>query len=138
MRFIQKAIEHVHRIFPEVYANRSVRGSYHFAMAYRRSTLVAVGLNSPERMDARAFRFARRLGLIEKQRFPYIHAEESLISRLISLDKLENALNIVVLRLNVRGELQMSKPCPNCQRMLSAYGLGRVYFSTREGNVVRL
>lgn len=138
MNFIQKAINHVHRVFPDVYETRSVRGSYHWAFAYKRNALVAVGLNRPEQMDARALKFARKLNLREKMNYPFIHAEESLISRLISLDKLDNSLNIVVLRLNVRGELQMSKPCTNCEQILQAYGLSRIYYSTSTGEVVRL
>ncbi len=138
MNFIQKSIEHVHRIFPGVYNSRAKRGSYHFCLGFRRNTLLAIGLNKPERMDSKAFQFARKLGLKSKIAYPYLHSEESLISRLISLDEIDNSINIVSLRLNKFGELGNSAPCANCKIILSAYGFNRVYYSDKEGRINRL
>ncbi len=136
MRFINHAVNHVEKIFPEIYANRSKKGSYHFCLAYERNKLIAVGVNVPERTDARALRLAKRLNLQDKVQYPYLHAEESLIARLISLNKLANSLNIVVLRLNKFGKFGQSKPCPSCQTVLKAYGLSKIYWSDSDGKII--
>ncbi len=136
MRFVDKAVCHVRKIFPEIYASRTKKGSYHFAIAYERSKMIAVGVNVPERTDARALRLAKRLNLPDKVQYPYLHAEESLVARLISLNKLANSLNIVVLRLNKFGEFGQSKPCLNCQTVLRAYGLTRIYWSDSDGQII--
>lgn len=138
MSFIDKGIAHVRKMFPEIYASREVRGSYHFSIAFRRNSLIAVGVNKPERDDARSFRLARLHNLTSKQLWPRLHSEEDLVCRLISLDRLSSDLNILVVRLNRHLELGESLPCVNCQVVLSAYGLNRVWYSTREGRIERL
>lgn len=134
--FIRKSISHVEKMFPEIYATREKRGSYHFALAWERSTLIAAGVNRPERTDAKALEFAKRFHLKEKLDWPMLHAEEAMLSRLIALDKLHHSLNIVVLRLNKFGVFGMSKPCENCSIILQAYGLNKIWYSDEKGNVV--
>lgn len=134
-RFLEKSIQHVRRIFPNVYSSRPRRGSFHFSLALERSTIVAVGLNCPDKVNAKALQFAQRLGLKEKIKYSYIHAEENMISKLIGMDKLCGSLKIVVLRMNRFGELCESKPCDSCQQVLTAYGLNRIFYSTRDGEI---
>ncbi len=125
-------------MFPEIYENRPIRGSYHFAFAFQKSNLIAIGINRPEKVDARALEFARRFNLKEKIKFPYLHSEEHLISRLISMGKLSPSLNIVVLRLNKFGQFGMSKPCKSCSTVLEAYGLNRIWYSDENGDIICL
>lgn len=136
MRFVDKAVCHVRKIFPEIYASRTKKGSYHFAIAYERNKMIAVGLNMPERTDSRALKIAQRLNLKDKIEYPYLHSEEHLIAKLIGMNKLDSSLNIVVLRLNKFGEFGMSRPCDNCCSVLNAYGLNRIYWSNSEGKIV--
>lgn len=133
--FLKKSILHVQKMFPEIYRTRPIKGSYHWAMAYDGNKLIAVGINKPERVDARALEFARRFNLKEKLKFPYLHSEEHLIARLIGMDKLSPSLNIVVIRMNKFGELGNSKPCENCSVLLTAYGLNRIWYSDEIGEI---
>ena len=133
-RFLFKSLEHVTRIFPSVYSSRQKKGSFHFSIAAERSTIVAVGLNQPDRPNAKAVHFARQLGFKQKP-YLYIHAEEDMISKLIGMDRLHSSLKIVILRMNKWGKLCESQPCRNCKTILDAYGLNRIYYSTREGNI---
>jgi len=135
MKFIEKSINHINKMFPAIYEGREKRGSFHFALALERNTIITVGLNKPDRVDSRAFKNARRLNLEDKLKFPYYHAEEDMIGKLIGMNKLSPSLNIVVLRLNRFGKLGESAPCSNCSEILKAYGLHRVWWSTREGIV---
>lgn len=137
-KFIEKSISHVKHIFPEIYQSREKKGSFHCSIALDRSKIIAVGWNKPEKEDARAFHFARKFCLPDKLRYKYLHAEECMIARLISLNKLSSSLNIVVIRVNRWGELGSSKPCSNCETILSAYGLNRVWFSNKDGEICRL
>jgi deoxycytidylate deaminase len=137
-KFIERGIAHVKRIFPEIYENRSIKGSYHFSLAYDRNKLIAVGVNKPDKINAKAYKTARQFGLTEKLIYPMIHAEENMISRLLSLDKLSSSLNILVIRMNKFYNLCSSKPCPNCDVILKAYGLNRIWYSNSEGGIERL
>ncbi len=128
-KFLEKAVTHVERIFPSIYEARVKRGSYHFALAFSRNTLLAVGVNQPDKVDAKAYRIARRLNLQEKMEYPYCHAEESLIGRLIGIAKLDASLNVVVLRMNKYLNLCESAPCSSCCEVLRAYGLRKVWHS---------
>jgi len=134
-KFIEKGIRHVERIFPSIYETRPVRGSYHFSLAYLRNNLIAIGLNKPEKENAKAFRFAKQFGLTEKLKFPFIHSEEDLVGKLIGMDKLSSSLNIVILRMNKFGVLGESKPCKNCATILKAVGLTRLFWSDSNGEI---
>lgn len=137
-KFLEKAVRHVNSVFPSIYNTREKRGSYHFCLAYERNTLVAAGVNNPVQVNAKSFQFAQKLGLTHKLQYPYTHAEEDLVGRLIGLGKLDSSLKIVILRLNRFYELGNSYPCSNCREVLSAYGLGRVYYSTSCGLIEQL
>lgn len=136
MRFIERAEAHVRKIFPHIYQSRTKRGSYHFAMAFLRNKMIAVGWNQPEQVNAKAFTIARRFHLQEKITFPYVHAEEHLVGKLIGMDKLSPSLNIIVLRINKFGKLGNSIPCSNCSRVLASYGLTRIWCSNSLGEIV--
>ena len=133
--FIHKGIAHVQKIFPLIYEGRAKKGSFHFALAFSRNTLIAVGVNDNETMSAKSYRFGQKVGLPEKIMYPYCHAEESLVGRLIAMNKLSSALKIFVVRLNKFGELGESAPCHNCREILNAYGLHKICWSTREGKI---
>lgn len=134
-RFLEKSIQHVRRIFPDVYSSRPRRGSFHFALSWERNTLVAVGINNPCNPSAKSLRFAQMLGLKEKMIYPMIHAEEDMISKLLGMNKLSSSLKIVVLRINTFNKLCSSKPCNSCGQVLNAYGLNRIWYSNKDGQI---
>jgi hypothetical protein len=61
-----------------------------------------------------------------------IHAERAVVKRLGNLSLLRGCV-LVVIRVNKKGELLNSKPCPDCQKFLlkcmKEYGLRKVYYS---------
>jgi hypothetical protein len=61
-----------------------------------------------------------------------IHAERAVVKRLGNLSRLRGCV-LVVVRVNKKGELLNSKPCPDCQKFLlkcmKEYGLRKVYYS---------
>ena len=63
---------------------------------------------------------------------PCLHAEVCLIKKLLNSDyrfKMHK-LTVVNIRINNRGELAMSAPCPNCTKQLIKYNFRRVFFTT--------
>jgi deoxycytidylate deaminase len=44
--------------------------------------------------------------------------------------------SIVVMRINRKGLILGSKPCKNCNKLLSAVGLNTIYYSTDDGNFI--
>jgi deoxycytidylate deaminase len=44
--------------------------------------------------------------------------------------------SVVVLRINRKGLILGSKPCKNCNKLLSAVGLNTIYYSTDDGNFI--
>ena len=136
-KFLEKSVSHAKDLFPEIYDAREKKGSFHCAVALDRSKIIAVGWNKPEKEDARAFYFARKFALQSKLTFKFLHAEECLIGRLIGMNKLSSSLNIVVLRINRWLELGNSRPCPNCDILLKAYSLNRIWYSTSSGEIIK-
>lgn len=44
----------------------------------------------------------------------------------------------LVIRLNKRGKLTNSMPCPNCQKSLKAYGIKKVFYSISGGQIMEM
>lgn len=135
MKIVDRSIKIAHKIFPEVYYNqKSHNVNYHFAFGYCRNKLIKIGIN-----DYAPSNKARKLGEIfgvnHYKKWPYLHAEIDLISKLLGWYHIDSSLKVVVVRLNKFHALQMSKPCPNCTSILKALNISEVYWSDREGNI---
>jgi len=76
---------------------------------------------------------------------PGIHAETDALTKLKPLrcDKKLKFINILVIRLSKKNNLQSSKPCINCintMRILppkKGYSIQYIYYSDNEGNIVK-
>ncbi len=132
-KFISKSID----IATEVFPFEENKKTFHFAFAWRRNKLLGIGQNNTEKMDSRALKFAKRFGNKKQKRYPYLHSEVDLISRLWGREYIDNKLNIVVVRLNRKLELQNSMPCDSCKTILRVLG-PKVWFSDKEGNIQQL
>ncbi len=78
-------------------------------------------------------------------RHPGIHAEHDALNKLQPLRykrKLE-PINILVIRLSMKNNLQSSKPCSNCIETMKklpqkkGYKIQNIYYSDSEGNIIK-
>lgn len=131
MNIIDEAIKITHQLFPNSYTQK--KKSFHFAFLYKRSKLLAIGQNSPQVQSNTALKFAKRFGA--DQEFPYRHAEVDCFSKLWGRQLITPDMKLVVIRLNAYGQLQNSKPCKNCTKVIDGLGIKRVYWSTKGDKV---
>lgn len=104
---------------------------FHFAFGYRKNKLLAIGQNNPEKTHTQALFLAKRFNTDLK--YPYLHAETDLISRLWGKHYIDGNMKMVIVRLNKRGELRNSKPCSRCSKIIKALGIKEIYWSTDDG-----
>jgi deoxycytidylate deaminase len=108
---------------------------YHYAAAFDGKKLICFTQNNPIKTNARAYRIGEQFNLPKYKEYPYVHAESHLISKLLDMyNTIDSNWSVVVLRINRKGLLLGSKPCNNCDKLLSAVGLNDVYYSTDDGN----
>ena len=126
MKIIQKAIKLSYARFrPNIHQRR-----YHFAIAFSVNKPILVAQNNPIKIDNKAYRIGKRFNVEHYQRYPYVHAESHLVSKLLdTYNTIDSNLSIIVLRINRQGKILLSKPCDNCQKILDAVGLKKVYWS---------
>lgn len=94
-----------------------VKKSKHLAIAFRRNgSLISSATN--------------QLVLGNPKQFS-IHAEISLINKLRKIKAKERFGNITILvmRFSKRHGWKLSRPCPNCQRILEKYGVNTILFT---------
>lgn len=119
-------------LLPKAKGNRQTKNKFfHFAFGYKKNKLLAIGQNNPEKTHTQALILAKRFN--RDTDHPYLHAETDLISRLWGKYYIDNNLKVVVVRLNKRGELRCSKPCDQCDYILNALGITKIWWSTDNG-----
>ena len=64
-----------------------------------------------------------------------LHAEQACLIGL-NWNKLRNC-SILIVRLNISGNLSLAKPCSMCSQLISYVGLKYVYYSNRNGEIVK-
>lgn len=126
MKIIKRAIRLSYARFdPNPYQRR-----YHFAIAFDNNKPILIAENNPIKIDNKAFKIGKRFNIKQYKEYPYSHAESHLVSQLLDrYNTIRSDLSLVVLRINRQGRILMSKPCENCQRILDAVGLNKVYWS---------
>ena len=135
MKFIKRSVEIAQSLFPQTYEERTGYRTYHFAFGWYKNKLLSIGQNRTDTPSGRALKFARRFNNTETIKYPFLHAEVDLISRLWGRHYINNKLKVVVIRLNRFGEMQNSKPCSNCSNILSALDVNKIWWSTNRGSV---
>lgn len=129
MKIIDKAI----KLSYDNFIPNALQRRYHYAIAFSGKKPILICENNPVKVNAKAYRMGQKFNIKTYQEFPYIHAESHLVSKL--LDKyngIDADWSIVVLRINRQGKILLSKPCVNCQKILDAVGLHKVYWSIDE------
>ena len=126
MKIIKRAIRLSYARFdPNPYQRR-----YHFAIAFDNNKPILIAENNPIKIDHKAYKIGKMFNIKQYKEYPYSHAESHLVSQLLDrYNTIRSDLSLVVLRINRQGRILMSKPCENCQRILDAVGLNKVYWS---------
>jgi len=132
MSILEESFEIALSLLPKAKVNRNTKNKFfHFAFGYKKNKLLAIGQNNPEKTHTQAFILAKRFN--NDTNHPYLHAETDLISRLWGRYYIDSSLKVVVIRLNKRGELRFSKPCDQCNNILSALEINKIWWSTDNG-----
>ena len=126
---IDKSLEIAKQLFPHDYAKSGKYRTYHYAFGFIGKKLVGIGLNQPNKPNAKALYFGKRFNVEQFKEHSYLHAEISLISKLWGKHHIDGDLSIYVVRLNRFGQQQDSKPCKHCQLVLDALGITDVYWT---------
>lgn len=129
MKIIHRAIKLSYdRFKPNPYQRR-----YHFAIAFDVNKPIAIAQNNPIKIDHKAYKIGQRFNISKYQQYPYSHAESHLISKLLdTYNTIRSDWSLVVLRINRQGKILLSKPCNNCQTILDAIGLKKIYWSIND------
>jgi tRNA(Arg) A34 adenosine deaminase TadA len=125
-RILKRAVETAHALCPTNWKN--VNNS-HVAFLVKKNKIVKIGWN-------------RKRTHPEISKHPYhdgyvgTHAELDVILK-SGLEDL-NDHSMIVLRVDKKGRLANSKPCPGCLSLLKSYNVEEVFYSDTEGNIEKL
>jgi hypothetical protein len=131
MQILEQSLAIAETILPKIYPTRKKNKIFHFAFGYKKNKLLAIGQNDPEQPSVKALRLSKKFHTNLK--YPYLHAEADLISRLWGKHYIDSKLKVVVVRLNRHGELRQSKPCKRCDKILKALDVNKIWWSTENG-----
>lgn len=128
----------IHKTIRKAYSNWSPRKEircYHYAACFDGTKLICFTQNNPVKTHAGAYRIGEDFNLPKYKEFPYYHSESHLVSKLLDrYNTIDPNWSVVVMRINRRGLILGSKPCENCDKLLSAVGLSDIYYSDDNGN----
>ena len=125
-RILKRAVETAHALCPTNWKN--VNNS-HVAFLVKKNKIVKIGWN-------------RKRTHPEISKHPYhdgyvgTHAELDVILK-SGLEDL-NDHSMIVLRVDRKGRLANSKPCPGCLSLLKSYNVEKVFYSDTEGKIEKL
>ena len=133
---IDRSLDLAHSLFPTVYSEKKKYRTYHFSFAWRSSRLLSIGQNDPDNTHAKAVWFAKRFKNRKQLRYPYLHAEVDMLSKLWGRYYIDSKMKVVVVRINSKGKLLNSKPCPSCANIFEALGVEKIWHSNNHGNII--
>lgn len=125
-RIINKAIDIAHALCPTNWQN--VNNS-HIAFLVKKNKITKIGWNR-KRTHPKIAKHPYHEGYVGT------HAELDVILK-SGEDDLEHH-SMIVLRVDRKGKLANSKPCPGCLSLIKSYNLNEVYFSNIEGKIEKL
>jgi cytidine deaminase len=131
IKIIKKSLDLSYNLFPECYEKSGEgRRPYHFAFLFKKGRLISFGINSYQK-SAKIFHLGRRFNITKYSEYQLPHAETDAISKAWGKIHLDNSCTMTIIRLNRHGFLQDSKPCVDCQAILSSLGITKVWWSTK-------
>lgn len=126
MKILKKALKlSFDRFKPNPFQRR-----YHFTIAFDVNKPILISQNNPIKINSKAYKIGQQFNIKTYKDFPYVHSESHLISKLLDrYNSIDTNLSIVNLRINRQGLVLFSKPCENCQKILDALGLNKIFWS---------
>ena len=125
-RIINKAIDIAHALCPTNWQN--VNNS-HIAFLVKKNKIIKIGWNK-KRTHPEIAKHPYHEGYVGT------HAELDVILK-SGLDSLNNH-SMIILRVDRKGRLANSKPCPGCLSLLNSYDINEVFYSDAEGKIEKL
>jgi len=125
-KIIKKAVETAYALCPINWKNVD---NSHIAFLVKKNKIVKIGWN-------------RKRTHPEISKHPYhdgyvgTHAELDVILKSGLKDL--NDHSMIVIRVDRKGRLANSKPCPGCLSLLKSYNVEEVFYSDTEGNIEKL
>ncbi len=123
-KVVKRAVQIAKNLCP---VNREMRSS-HIAFLIKSNTIEKIGTN-------------KRRTHPEISKHPYheghvgIHAE---LDCVLKVDKEDLAdYKMLVLRIDRKNKLNMSKPCPGCLSLIYQFNIGEVWYSDKNGQIVK-
>jgi len=132
---ISKSIEIARKLFSPVYDEKKRYRTFHFSFAWKRNKLLSIGQNIPHYPSGKALKFAKMFNTPKTIKYPYLHSEVDMISKLWGKTRVDNGLRVVSVRINRFGNLCNSKPCKSCSTILDALGVSDLWWSTSTGKI---
>jgi tRNA(Arg) A34 adenosine deaminase TadA len=126
IRTIKKSIDIAHALCPTNWQN--VNNS-HIAFLVKKNKIVKIGWNR-KRTHPKIAKHPYHDGYVGT------HAELDVILK-SGLDNLDDH-SMIVLRVDRKGRLANSKPCPGCLSLIKSYNVNQVFYSDTEGNIEKL
>ena len=135
MKILDRSLEMSHSLLPGEYNSRVKYRTYHFSFIWRRNKLLATGINGTVE-SPKCVKMGQTFNSSYFKEYPYVHAEIDAISKLWGRTNICSSLSMVVIRLNIRGELMESRPCQHCMPVLAKLGLTKKLFYSSKGRIV--
>lgn len=127
MKILRKAL----KLSQERFKPNPFQRRYHFTIAFDGNKPILICQNNPIKINHKAYKIGQQFNIQTYQDFPYVHSESYLISKLLDrYNTIDTNLSIVNVRINRQGRILLSKPCENCQKILDAVGLNKIYWTT--------
>ena len=126
LRILKRAIETAHALCPTNWKN--VNNS-HIAFLIKKNKIVKIGWTR-KRTHPKIAKHPYHDGYVGT------HAELDVILK-SGLDNLDDH-SMIVLRVDRKGRLANSKPCPGCLSLIKSYNVNEVFYSDTEGNIEKL
>jgi deoxycytidylate deaminase len=121
---LNKAKQIAHSLCP---TNREIRTS-HIAFLIKSNIIEKIGVNK-KRTHPETKNHPYHEGIVG------IHAE---LDCLLKMDKEDlSDYNMLVIRVDNNGKLNMSKPCQGCQSLLEQFNIKEVWYSDFKGQIVK-
>jgi len=123
-RVFEKAIKIAHSLCP---TNREIRTS-HVAFLIKSNVIEKIGINK-KRTHPEIFKHPYHEGHVG------IHAE---LDCILKVDKEDlKDYKMLVLRVDRKNKLNISKPCPGCLSLIDQFNVGEVWYSDKNGEIVK-
>lgn len=135
MKIVDKSVKTAFQLFPSLYQKSKKGNRFHFAFAFKRSTLIGIGINKYQ-TDPKIYKLGKQFGCFKQKNFKTPHAEMDLVGSL--LREWDNSIKIVSLRISPVHGLMMAKPCSECQKILKIIEYKDLYYSNEDGEFIKL